>query len=67
METHETAMGEQIMLDICTDMDWVKLLHHFIELKIINLQSPEFKDALKISEKLMQQTGPFCKNFIAAT
>lgn len=54
------------MLDICTDMDWVKLLH-FIELKIINLQSPEFKDALKISEKLMQQTGPFCKNFIAAT
>lgn len=55
------------MLDICTDMDWVKLLHHFIELKIINQQSPEFKDALKISEKLMQQTGPFCKNFIAAT
>lgn len=55
------------MLDICTDMDWVKLLYHFIELKIINLQSPEFKDALKISEKLMQQTGPFCKNFIAAT
>lgn len=44
------SVGEKIILDIYTDMDWVvnERMPHNLEMKTINLQRAEFKGTLKI-------------------